>query len=233
MWERALRRAELPVAYTEGFSPRPKLHFGLALSDRPRVARPSTSTSTSAPASTPVDLDDAARPRSRRRCPSASTCTPPSAARPARRRRCSRPSPLHVADRASSASTADAARDAVAAALGAADARRSTRERKGQRGHRRPPARHPRPRVVGPSAAGDRRSRAELATQPRGAAPERAARRVLPDASTRSTAARVLRTHQWIDRDGARASRAPRLGAGATSPPHASERVRHEKGALR
>jgi radical SAM-linked protein len=32
IWERALRRAELPVAYSEGFSPRPKLHFGLALS---------------------------------------------------------------------------------------------------------------------------------------------------------------------------------------------------------
>lgn len=31
-WERALRRARLPVAYTEGFSPRPKVHFGLALS---------------------------------------------------------------------------------------------------------------------------------------------------------------------------------------------------------
>lgn len=31
MWERALRRAELPVSYTEGFSPRPKLSFGLAL----------------------------------------------------------------------------------------------------------------------------------------------------------------------------------------------------------
>ncbi|HEY6533204.1 MAG TPA: TIGR03936 family radical SAM-associated protein, partial [Acidimicrobiales bacterium] len=31
-WERALRRAELPIASTEGFSPRPKMHFGLALS---------------------------------------------------------------------------------------------------------------------------------------------------------------------------------------------------------
>jgi radical SAM-linked protein len=31
VWERALRRAELPVSYTEGFSPRPKLSFGLAL----------------------------------------------------------------------------------------------------------------------------------------------------------------------------------------------------------
>ena len=32
-WERAIRRAQLPVAYTEGFSPRPKVHFGLALSN--------------------------------------------------------------------------------------------------------------------------------------------------------------------------------------------------------
>jgi radical SAM-linked protein len=32
VWERALRRAELPVAYTEGFSPRPRVSFGLALS---------------------------------------------------------------------------------------------------------------------------------------------------------------------------------------------------------
>jgi radical SAM-linked protein len=31
MWERALRRGRLPVAYTGGFSPRPQLSFGLAL----------------------------------------------------------------------------------------------------------------------------------------------------------------------------------------------------------
>ncbi|MHB1518883.1 MAG: TIGR03936 family radical SAM-associated protein [Acidimicrobiales bacterium] len=31
MWERALRRADLPVAHTRGFSPRPRLSFGLAL----------------------------------------------------------------------------------------------------------------------------------------------------------------------------------------------------------
>ena len=30
IWERALRRVEAPVAYTEGFSPRPRLSFGLA-----------------------------------------------------------------------------------------------------------------------------------------------------------------------------------------------------------
>jgi radical SAM-linked protein len=32
IWERSLRRASIPIAYTEGFSPRPKLSFGLALS---------------------------------------------------------------------------------------------------------------------------------------------------------------------------------------------------------
>jgi radical SAM-linked protein len=31
MWERSLRRAELPVATSEGFTPRPKISFGLAL----------------------------------------------------------------------------------------------------------------------------------------------------------------------------------------------------------
>jgi len=31
MWERAFRRVRLPVAYTGGFSPRPKVSFGLAL----------------------------------------------------------------------------------------------------------------------------------------------------------------------------------------------------------
>ena len=31
MWERALRRAQLPVVYTGGFTPRPKVSFGLAL----------------------------------------------------------------------------------------------------------------------------------------------------------------------------------------------------------
>ena len=32
IWERSIRRVGLPVAYSQGFSPRPKVHFGLALS---------------------------------------------------------------------------------------------------------------------------------------------------------------------------------------------------------
>ena len=32
VWERVIRRAGLPIAYSQGFSPHPKVHFGLALS---------------------------------------------------------------------------------------------------------------------------------------------------------------------------------------------------------
>lgn len=32
VWERVIRRTDLPIAYSQGFSPHPKLHFGLALS---------------------------------------------------------------------------------------------------------------------------------------------------------------------------------------------------------
>lgn len=32
VWERAIRRAELPMAYSQGFTPRPRVSFGLALS---------------------------------------------------------------------------------------------------------------------------------------------------------------------------------------------------------
>jgi radical SAM-linked protein len=32
VWERAIRKAQLPIAYSEGFASRPRVHFGLALS---------------------------------------------------------------------------------------------------------------------------------------------------------------------------------------------------------
>lgn len=32
IWERTIRRVGLPIAYSQGFSPHPKVHFGLALS---------------------------------------------------------------------------------------------------------------------------------------------------------------------------------------------------------
>ncbi len=53
-FERAFRIEVLPLAFTEGFSPRPKVSFGLALSVGHRRATPSTSTSSSPKA---VDTD--------------------------------------------------------------------------------------------------------------------------------------------------------------------------------
>ena len=70
MWERAFRRVQLPVAYSAGFSPRPRVSFGLALpTGYESVAeywmsswtRRQTSTSTTCPAGC------------RRPCPSVST----------------------------------------------------------------------------------------------------------------------------------------------------------------
>ena len=45
MFERAFRRTQLPLAYSGGFAPRPKVSFGLALPTGLRSRKPSTSTS--------------------------------------------------------------------------------------------------------------------------------------------------------------------------------------------
>jgi radical SAM-linked protein len=53
LFERAMRRLQLPVAYTEGFSPRPKLSFGLALT----VAHESEAEYLDVELSQPIDLE--------------------------------------------------------------------------------------------------------------------------------------------------------------------------------
>ncbi|MGH9247705.1 MAG: TIGR03936 family radical SAM-associated protein [Acidimicrobiales bacterium] len=58
IWERALRRAELPVAYTEGFSPRPKLSFGLALSTSYESLGEYLDVALSPASDAPVDVDE-------------------------------------------------------------------------------------------------------------------------------------------------------------------------------
>ncbi|MDZ7732520.1 MAG: TIGR03936 family radical SAM-associated protein [Acidimicrobiia bacterium] len=117
VWERAWRKARLPIAYSEGFSPRPKMHFGLALStgyeswaeyvdiDLPpmptssstrcpggcRRCCPKASTSRRPPRST------AGRRRSRRRSPAATGGSRSTGRRPGRSRMrwlgCSAPRP--------------------------------------------------------------------------------------------------------------------------------------------
>lgn len=53
LFERALRKLQLPVAYTEGFSPRPKLSFGLALT----VAHESEAEYLDVELTEPIDLE--------------------------------------------------------------------------------------------------------------------------------------------------------------------------------
>ena len=76
LWERALRRAELPVALTEGFSPRPEGALRAGPVDRPRVAR-------RVPRRRPREPDAPAR-RARRRCPARLTPLLPDRPRRAR-----------------------------------------------------------------------------------------------------------------------------------------------------
>ncbi|MDP9020996.1 MAG: TIGR03936 family radical SAM-associated protein, partial [Actinomycetota bacterium] len=215
MWERALRRARLPVAYTQGFSPRPKLSFGLALptgheslaeyldvelaegaGDGPEAAELPARLSPELP----VGVDVLA----------AAPVEPGGGSLQQIVRSCSWR--IEVADLAHVR-----ARCLVDAAL-AADEIVVTRQRKG-----RDVTDDLRPAVlsvavVGPTPTGVELD-AELAVHPRSVRPGELLRALAPDLSE----GRVLRTAQWTWRDGARAE--PLTAAvdlDATRHPHAS-----------
>ncbi len=99
VWERALRRSGVRVAYSEGFSPRPKLSFGLALS----TGYESLGEYLDIDLAEPVDPRGAARDRQPRPCPSAWRPRPRSRSRPAPTRS-SRPSPARAGSSSSSVS---------------------------------------------------------------------------------------------------------------------------------
>ena len=201
IWERALRRAGLPVADTSGFTPRPRMSFGLALPtgrrvDR-RVPRRRMVDGAIAPEATSDGLPDAPR---RDACPSGSRCSWSPSWRRAR----------SLQEVVTSCTVgADGCRrvaDDAAAAVDCCSARRAP-ARTGAQGRtsrrRRPPA-HPvagdvRRRRHDGRRAGDRRARP---------AAGRAGRAGLP--GRRPVGVRVLRTHQWIEHDGE-----PARGAGA------------------
>ncbi len=201
MWERALRRVHLPVAYSGGFSPRPRISFGLAL--------PTGSESLAEY----LDLDLA---------------EPVPTAGLAERLSGALPGGLDVVTVAetdgrvslqqdvtscnwqiSVPSSADLA-DRVDTALAATELIVS-RERKGQTTEDdiRPAIKH--------LVAHHDQLVCELATQPRGVRPAE----LLVALGIESTAGDVRRTHQWIERDGARREPLP-LDAPAL---HARERA--------
>jgi len=212
VWERALRRAGVDVAYSEGFSPRPRLHFGLALStgyeslgeyldidlapgndldpaSLPDVVNPHLPAGMVAQVAVPVAPGTDSLQQAVTSCGWRIELVGP------------RP---------------DAVAAAVEAAL-AADSLPTTVERKGS-----PVALDARPAILALTAADD--LVAELATQPRSLRPAELVRALDPS----WVEGRVLRTHQWTLVDGARCEPVPLVGTGArsaTSTPHATARA--------
>lgn len=222
IWERTLRRGDVAVAYTEGFSPRPKLSFGLALSTGYEsygeyvdvvLAADSTLdgddvTARVAPG-LPVGIEVQAvtvlEPGTASLQQAVTSCT------------------FHVDVRGVAPDDAVAVLDEALAA----DQLLVTRERKG-----RSVTDDVRPgilsaRVLGPvldGAAGPvTRVEAELATQPRALRPAEFLTAIAPPEPA-WTLARVTRINQWTQAGGARREVIP-LSLDATRAPHAEARA--------
>jgi radical SAM-linked protein len=220
--ERALRRAQLPVANTEGFSPRPKMHFGLALPTGGESLaeyldidfREPDDGGDHAPAA-PVDIDA---------LPGILTPLLPIGLDIDVVAIVDRKAPsLQEAVVACTwrlgldGAPASALRSGVDQLL-AADTLPVSRERKGK-----VVTDDIRPNIEGLAVDPDGELVADLATQPRGVRPAELVAALSGFTGTAALdAVRVCRTHQWIVLDGAR--REP-LPPSATRAPHAEARA--------
>jgi len=213
IWERALRRAGLAVAYTEGFSPRPRLHFGLAL---PTGYESDVEL---------LDVDLVEQPPAASDLPERLTAALPVGFAVTAAATLEGGEPSLQQDVTSCSwrielreVTPSRAEAAVAAAL-AASTLPLARSRKGHE-----TLDDLRPgilalRVETTTQDGPPVLLADLATQPRALRPSELVAACFPEvAETIDITHRVRRTHQWIERDGAR--REP-LPVPATSQPHA------------
>jgi radical SAM-linked protein len=199
MWERAFRRVQLPIAYSEGFSPRPKVSFGLALP----TGGESLAEYLDVDVATDVDVSQLPE--------LLSPALPVGIEVQLAEELVGRTVSLQADVVASSwvveiggLSVAEA-HAAVATALAAPELM-VTRERKGTESTDdvRPGIEHL--DIEGPAPDGDGvLVHARLANKPRGVRPSEMVLAVFPGAVER----RVLRTCQWIERDGARAELMP------------------------
>jgi radical SAM-linked protein len=211
VWERALRRAGIRVAYSEGFSPRPRLSFGLALStgyeslgeyldiDLAEDMEPEELVALVNP-SLPSGMEAQAAIRIATGTDSLQQAVTSSSWE------------IHLAD-----VDAEAVAQRVAEAL-AAESLPIVVERKGSETDL-----DARPAILALAAHGTTLL-AETATHPRSLRPAELLRALDPTWTARS----VVRTHQWTSVDGARCEPIPLgdLGArGATSTPHAEARA--------
>jgi radical SAM-linked protein len=207
IWERVFRKAALPVAYSEGFSPRPRLAFGLALptgaeslaeyldielAEEAPVGDLAARLTDAMPSGFTVLVVEAVDRSAMSLQEEVDACT----------------WEITVRDR----STEEVA--AAVARVVAADALPLARERKGEL---RVDDLRPGIESLTVDAAGSGPTmRAVLTTRPRGMRPAELLAVCFPDAARPGDlAGRVLRTHQWIERDGARRELLPLAGAGA------------------
>jgi radical SAM-linked protein len=197
MWERGLRRAELPVAMSQGFTPRPRISFGLAL---PTGAE-------SVAEFVDIDLVDDIGPDEVAALPARLSAALPDgfdvlvvAERP--------PGGGSLQEIVTSCTwelfgpTLDERHHGDACRLLSASSLTLERERKGKRS-----ADDVRPlildlRLSTGSSSNGARLIADLATSGRGLRPNELARLAYPDVDPLDV--RVLRTHQWIEHDGER-----------------------------
>ena len=190
-FERAFRITELPLAFTEGFSPRPRVSFGLALS----VGYESDAEYLDVALTRPIDVDETV--------PALTEALPVGIAAIGAAALADRAPALQESvtaaayrvtvstpDPAPAAALADAVTDALAR-----PELPTTRTRKGREivEDVRPAVRHL--SLIEPNVLD-----LEVATQPRGVRPSE----VLTAIGGGFDCAHVLRTHQWIERLGAR-----------------------------
>ncbi|MGQ0830262.1 MAG: TIGR03936 family radical SAM-associated protein [Microthrixaceae bacterium] len=215
VWERGLRRAGVRVAYSEGFSPRPRLSFGLALS----TGYESLGEYLDIDLHPDADLDPVELP------PLVTPFLPEGMTAQAAIPLVAGAVSLQAAVTSSSWQLEVVGPDAphaLAAAVEralAADELPIVVERKGTE-----TTLDARPAILALELRSDTVLEAELATQPRSLRPAELLRALDPSWHE----GRALRTHQWTLIDGARCEPIPYgdLGAsGATSTPHAGARA--------
>ena len=182
MWERAFRRVELPVAYSGGFAPRPKVSFGLALP----TGCESTAEYLDVELSADVPVDGGALSGALPVGVDVLALAPVDGAGSLQQ---------EVTSCTWTADVGDADPAALADTVLTAESLPATRERKG-----RQVTDDLRPSVLRVDVTGPRELTFDLATQPRGVRPTE----VLAVAAPGLEVGPVCRTHQWIERDGAR-----------------------------